>query len=86
MRGEVAERVGEKPKKVRQQLEQNDQLPAVRSDIKKRKALEWLLDHVEIVDEDGNPVDRSTYEPPADADADADNADDSTDTEEDASE
>lgn len=83
---EVAERVGEKPKKVRQQLEQNDQLPAVRSDIKKRKALEWLLDHVEIVDEDGNPVDRSTYEPPADADADADNADDSTDTEEDASE
>ena len=78
---EVAERVGEKAKKVRQQLELNDQLPAVRSDIKKRKALEWLLEHVEIVDEDGNPVDRSTYEPPAD-----DTDDDSTDTEEDASE
>ncbi len=76
---EVAERVGEKPKKVRTQLEQNDQLPAVRSDITKRKALEWLLDHVEIVDENGNNVDRSTYEPPADDATD-------TDTEEDAAE
>lgn len=58
----VAERVGEKPAKVRQQLERNDQIPAVRSDITKRKALEWLLDHVEIVDENGDPVDRSLYE------------------------
>lgn len=58
----VAERVGEKPNKVRLQLERNDQIPAVRSDITKRKALEWLLDHVEIVDENGNPVDRSLYE------------------------
>ena len=58
----VAERVGEKPAKVRKQLELNDQLPAVRSDINKRRALEWLLDHVEIVDENGDPVDRSLYE------------------------
>ncbi len=58
----VAERVGEKPAKVRKQLERNDQLPAVRSDINKRKALEWLLDNVEIVDENGAPVDRSLYE------------------------
>ncbi len=58
----VAERVGEKPAKVRKQLERNDQLPAVRSDINKRKALEWLLDNVEIVDEHGGPVDRSLYE------------------------
>ncbi len=58
----VAERVGEKPAKVRKQLERNDQLPAVRSDINKRKALEWLLDNVEIVDENGDPVDRSLYE------------------------
>jgi trigger factor len=60
---EVASRVGEKAAKVRSQLERNDQLPAVRSDIEKRKALEWLLDHVEIVDENGDPVDRSLYEP-----------------------
>lgn len=83
---EVAERVGEKAKKVRQQLDQNDQLPAVRSDIKKRKALEWLLDNVEIVDENGESVDRSIYEPPAEEDT-ADPADDAeTETEEDASE
>lgn len=65
----VAERVGEKPAKVRQQLERNDQIPAVRSDITKRKALEWLLEHVEIVDEHGNPVDRSLYEHDHDDDA-----------------
>lgn len=78
----VAERVDEKPAKVRKQLEQNDQLPAVRSDIKKRKALEWLLDNVEIVDENGDPVDRSLYEldeDPAD-DTDDDSAPD-TETE-----
>ncbi len=60
----VAERVDQKPAKVRRQLELNDQLPAVRSDINKRKALEWLLDHVEIVDENGDPVDRSLYDEP----------------------
>ncbi len=82
---EVAERVSEKPKKVRAQLEQNDQLPAVRSDITKRKALEWLLDHVEIVDENGESVDRSVYEPPADETDSADSADDA-ETEEDPTE
>ena len=66
----VAERVGEKPAKVRTQLERNDQLPAVRSDIEKRKALEWLLDHVEIVDENGDPVDRSLYDVEEDHDHD----------------
>ncbi len=58
---DVAERVGEKPAKVLAQLERNDQIPAVRSDITKRKALEWLLENVEIVDENGDPVDRSLY-------------------------
>ncbi len=64
----LAERVGEKPAKVRKQLERNDQLPAIRSDIAKRKALEWLLESVSIVDENGNPVDRSLYQPPTDGD------------------
>ena len=66
----VAERVDEKAAKVRKQLERNDQLPAVRSDIEKRKALEWLLDHVEIVDENGDPVDRSLYDVEEDHDHD----------------
>jgi hypothetical protein len=34
-------------------------VPAVRSDIRKRKALDWLVEHVELVDEDGQPVDRA---------------------------
>jgi hypothetical protein len=26
--------------------------------MRKRKALEWLIERVEVVDEDGNPIDR----------------------------
>ncbi len=37
------------------------QLPLVRSDIRKRKALEWLIEHVEIVDEDGNAIDQDAF-------------------------
>jgi len=58
----VAERVGQKPAQVRKQFERNEQVPAVRSDIKKRKALEWLLEQVEVVDEDGVTIDRSLLE------------------------
>ncbi len=78
----VAERVGEKPDKVRRQLERNDQLPAVRSDINKRKALEWLLDHVEIVDENGDPVDRTLYDQDHDHDHDDAAPDDEPGTDE----
>jgi hypothetical protein len=38
-------------------------MPAVRSDWKKNKALEWLVDHVEVVDSDGQPIDRTLLEP-----------------------
>jgi trigger factor len=58
----LAERTQQKPQKVRQQLERGEQLPAVRSDIGKGKALEWLVEHVELVDEDGNPIERSALE------------------------
>jgi trigger factor len=54
----LAARMRQKPEKVRKQLERNEQLPAVRSDLRTRKALEWLLEHVEIVDPDGTPIDR----------------------------
>lgn len=55
----LAERLNDKPDKVRRQLERNDQMPAVRSDLRTRKALEWLLEHVEVVDTEGQPVDRA---------------------------
>jgi trigger factor len=54
---EIAARVDQKPDKVRKQLERNGQVSAIRSELRQRKALDWLLDHVEIVDEDGNPID-----------------------------
>ena len=58
----LAARLREKPDKVRHQLERNDQLAAVRSDLRTRKALEWLLEHVEIVDPEGKPIDRADLE------------------------
>ncbi|MEO6989044.1 MAG: hypothetical protein ABI239_10415, partial [Aquihabitans sp.] len=58
----VAERVGQKPAQVRKQLERNGQVSAVRSDLSKRKALEWLIEQVELVDGEGNTIDRSSLE------------------------
>jgi trigger factor len=62
----IAERMEESPATIRAQLERAEQLPAVRSDLKKGKALEWLADHAEVVDEDGKPVDRALLQPPED--------------------
>jgi len=61
-------------------LERADQMPAVRSDWKKSRALDWLLEHVEIVDEEGQPVDRSLLEPSS-PDADTETQDATEDTE-----
>jgi trigger factor len=58
----VAARVGQKPAQVRKQLERNGQVAAVRSDLRTRKALEWLIEHVELVDEGGNTIDREALE------------------------
>ena len=68
----LAERFDEKPEKLRRQLERADRIPAVRSDVRKAKALEWLVEHVQVVDEEGKPVDRADLEPaPEQAQADA---------------
>jgi trigger factor len=89
---EVAERVGESVKRVRAEFERGGNLSAVRSDVRKRKALDWLIERVEIVDEDGQPIERADLEiapdgdpPAASAGADTaggdtdDTADDTTD-------
>jgi trigger factor len=52
----VAERVGEKPAKVRRDLERRGVIEAVRSDIARGKALQFLVDHATVVDESGDPV------------------------------
>jgi trigger factor len=72
----VAARVGQSPEEVRDRFERVGQLSAVRSDIKKRKALEWLLERAEVLDPDGATIDRSELELPVDLDDDDDEDDD----------
>lgn len=62
----VAARVGQSAEEVRARFERVGQLSAVRSDIKKRKALEWLLERVQVLDPDGAAIDRSELELPVD--------------------
>ena len=60
----IAQRQKVEPAKARRTLESEDRLPELRSGIRKSKALEWLIDHTEYVDEDGRAIDRSTLQPP----------------------
>ncbi len=43
---------------VREQLDRAGRLAAVRSDRRKAKAMRWLIDNVDLVDEEGRPVSR----------------------------
>lgn len=53
------------PKKVRRQLEQQGVIEAVRFDIARGKALQFLVDHAKVVDQAGDPVDLTLPEPAA---------------------
>jgi trigger factor len=75
----VAARVGESADEVRSRFERVGQLSAVRSDIKKRKALEWLLERAEVLDPDGATIDRSELELPVETDEDDDTTTDEVD-------
>jgi trigger factor len=59
----LAESVGRSAAQVRRNLVSADQMPAVRSDVRKAKALSWLIDHVSVVDPQGQPIDRADLEP-----------------------
>jgi trigger factor len=52
----MGERAGMSSRELRRRLDRDGRLPAVRSEQRKAKALNWLLDHVELVDEEGRPV------------------------------
>ena len=54
----MAERFGATPDELRRQLDTGGRTGAVRSELRKSKALEWLLDHVALFDEEGNPMSR----------------------------
>jgi hypothetical protein len=49
---------------VRRAYERNDAVSGLRAEIRKAKALEWLLRHVEIVDPEGHEIDRDLLLPP----------------------
>jgi len=49
---------------VKEQLEESGRLQAVRSDMRIRAALDWVIERAEIVDEDGNPIDRELLKQP----------------------
>jgi trigger factor len=72
---DVAERVGQDVDEVRERFERVGQISAVRSDIRKRKALEWLLEKAEVLDPEGAEIDRSELELPVDEDDDEDDQD-----------
>jgi trigger factor len=78
----LAQRVEQTPAEVRLALEEGDQLPAVRSDLRKRKALDWLVANVQVVDEDGSAVDRADLEVPEPDEADEIETSDDTEDEE----
>jgi trigger factor len=58
----TAERMGTTATALRQQLDTAGRTEAVRSELRKGKAMEWLLDHVELFDEEGNPMTREDLE------------------------
>ena len=47
------------PAQLREVLERDGRLAGLRSQLRNSKALEWLVEHVSAVDEEGNPLDRS---------------------------
>ncbi len=48
----------QKPNQVRKAYERNDLVPELVAQIRKSKALDWLLHHVDLVDPDGHALDR----------------------------
>jgi trigger factor len=54
----LAMRFGQKAKDVRRAYERNDAVPELIAQIRTGKAFDWLLHHVELVDEHGTPLDR----------------------------
>jgi trigger factor len=50
--------LGQKPNQIRKAYEANDAVADLKAQIRKTRALDWLLEHVDIVDETGAPLER----------------------------
>ena len=66
----MAERMDTSPADLRHRLDTAGRTGAVRSELRKGKALEWLLDNVDLVDEEGNPMSRDDLKVDASGDGD----------------
>ena len=47
----------------REQLRRGGQLSELRSDLAVQKAIDWLVEHAEVVDPDGNAIDERFLQP-----------------------
>jgi trigger factor len=56
----MAMQYGQKAKDIRKAYEQNEAVPELAAQIRKSKAFDWLLHHIDFVDAEGNPIDRDT--------------------------
>jgi trigger factor len=56
----MAMQYGQKAKDIRKAYEQNDAVPELQAQIRKSKAFDWLIHHVEFVDPSGEIIDRDT--------------------------
>ncbi len=61
---EAAERVGRSAAELRQEFADTGRLSAVRSDLQKAKAFEFVIERVRLVDSDGNVIDATLLEEP----------------------
>jgi trigger factor len=55
----IAVQVNQKVNQVRKAYEKNDAVDDLKAQLRKSKALDWLLEHVEIVDTNGAPIERA---------------------------
>lgn len=62
---ELSRRFGGEAEDLRSTLTESGHMAQIKADIKKSKALTWVLERVAILDEDGNPVERSLLELPS---------------------
>jgi trigger factor len=82
----MAQRMDTSPAELRRQLDTAGRTGAVRSELRKGKALQWLLDHVELFDDEGNPMSRDDLKVDASRDDEADDETVDTDQESEESE
>jgi trigger factor len=55
----LAGHAGQTPAQLRSSIVRSGGLDGLRSQLRRAKALSWLIEHVGVVDDEGNPMDRA---------------------------